>query len=87
MAVSAVVALLETGLDLSVSALTAIRQMVVSSNIPWDFDVLGKVIRKRGMFTVVVPSARDGRVAVTSSAGVETGRCRINAFTGFWDMG
>jgi hypothetical protein len=24
-----------------------------------DFNILGKVIRKRGMFTVVVPSAGD----------------------------
>jgi hypothetical protein len=31
-------------------------------NISWDLDVLGKVIRKREMFTVVVPSAGDGRV-------------------------
>jgi hypothetical protein len=26
-------------------------------NISWDFAVLGKIIRKRGMFTVVVHSA------------------------------
>jgi hypothetical protein len=73
-------------------------------NISWDFDVLGKVIRKRGMFTVVVPSAGDQWVVhicsmlITSkprftnpcemsSAGVETGRCHITAFVGFWDLG
>jgi hypothetical protein len=32
-------------------------------NISWDFDVLGKVIRKRGRFTVYVPPASDLRVA------------------------
>jgi hypothetical protein len=36
---------------------------LVSLNISWDSDVRGKVIRKRGMFTVVVPSAGDRRVA------------------------
>jgi hypothetical protein len=28
----------------------------------WDFEILGKVMRKRGMFTVVVPSTGDLRV-------------------------
>jgi hypothetical protein len=28
-------------------------------NISWDFDVPGKVIRKRGIFTAVVPSEGD----------------------------
>jgi hypothetical protein len=31
-------------------------------NISWDFDVLGKVARKRGMPVVAVPSAGDRRV-------------------------
>jgi hypothetical protein len=37
--------------------LIAIWQRLVTLNILWDFDILGKVIMKRGMFTVVVPSA------------------------------
>jgi hypothetical protein len=40
------------------STLIAILLRLLSFNISWDFDVLGKVIRKRGMWTVV-PSARD----------------------------
>jgi hypothetical protein len=65
-----------------------------------DFDALGKVIRNRGIFTVVVPSAGGRRVvdicltliiskprftnpSPMSSAGAETGRCCITAFTGF----
>jgi hypothetical protein len=65
--------------------------------------VLGKVIRKRGIFTVAVPSAGDRRMVdiclmlITSkprftnpfqmsSAGAETGRFRIIAFMGFWDL-
>jgi hypothetical protein len=73
-------------------------------NISWNFDVLSKVIRKRGMFTVVVPSAGDQQVAdirltlITSqpgftnssemcTAGVATGRCRMTACIGFWDLG
>jgi hypothetical protein len=31
-------------------------------NISWDFDVLGKVVMKKRMFSVVVPSAGDRRV-------------------------
>jgi hypothetical protein len=31
-------------------------------NIAWDFDFLRKVITKKGIFTVVVPSAGDRRV-------------------------
>jgi hypothetical protein len=31
-------------------------------NSSWDFDIVGKVIRKREMFTIVVPSAGDLRV-------------------------
>jgi hypothetical protein len=37
------------------STLIAIWQRLISLNISWDFDIPGKVIRKRGMFTVVVP--------------------------------
>jgi hypothetical protein len=44
------------------STLIAIWQRLVSLNISWDFDVLGKVIRKRGMFIMSVPSAGDRRV-------------------------
>jgi hypothetical protein len=44
------------------SILIAKWQRLVDLNISWDSDVLGKVIRKRGMFTVVVPSAGDRRV-------------------------
>jgi hypothetical protein len=40
-------------------------QRLVSWNISWDYDVLGKVIRKRGVLTMVVPSAGDRRVADT----------------------
>jgi hypothetical protein len=59
----------------------------------WDVGALGEVIRKRGMFTVVVPSAGDQRLVdicltpITSrptftnpsqmSAGAQNGRCRI----------
>jgi hypothetical protein len=32
---------------------------LISLKISWDFDVLGKVIKKRGIFTVIVPSASD----------------------------
>jgi hypothetical protein len=39
----------------------AIWQRLLSLNISRDFDVLGKVIRKRGMFIDVVPSAGDRR--------------------------
>jgi hypothetical protein len=73
---------------------------LVSLNIPWDFNVLGKAIRKRGMITVVLLSASDRRVidvcltlitskpkftnpSEMSSARVDTGRCRILAYTGF----
>jgi hypothetical protein len=44
------------------STLIAIWQRLVSLNISWDFGFLGKNIRKRGMFTVVVSSAGDRRV-------------------------
>jgi hypothetical protein len=44
------------------SILIATWQRLVSLNISWDFDVLGKVKRKREVFTVVVPSAGDRRV-------------------------
>jgi hypothetical protein len=44
------------------STLIAILQRLVSLIISWDFDVLGKVTRKRGMFTEVVPPARDRQV-------------------------
>jgi hypothetical protein len=85
------------------STLIAIWQRLLSLNTSWDSEVLGKVIMKRGMFTVVVPSAGDRRLAdifltlITSkprftnpsemsSAGAETGRCRISACVGFWDL-
>jgi hypothetical protein len=74
--------------------------------ISWNFGVVGKVIRNKEVFAMVIPSASDGRVVdicltlITSkpkfinpsdceiySAGVETGRCRITAFIGFWDLG
>jgi hypothetical protein len=45
--------------SLYASTLILIWQRLVSLNISWDFDVLGKVIRKRGMFTLVVRSAGD----------------------------
>jgi hypothetical protein len=38
-------------------------QRLVSLNTSWDSDVLGEVIRKKGMFTVVVPSGGDRWVA------------------------
>jgi hypothetical protein len=44
-------------------ALIAVWQRLVSLNISWDFDVLGKIMRKRERFTVDVPSAVDRRVA------------------------
>jgi hypothetical protein len=83
--------------------MTAIWQRLVSLNISWHFDVLGKVIRKRGMFIAVVPSAGDGWVvdicltlttsksrftssSEMSTAGVETGSCRVTAFICFWDL-
>jgi hypothetical protein len=37
-------------------------QRLFSLNISWDFDVLGKVVRKRGLFTLALPSAGDRRV-------------------------
>jgi hypothetical protein len=49
--------------DLYASLLIAILQRLLSLIISQDFDVLRKVIMKRGMFTVVVPSACDRRVA------------------------
>jgi hypothetical protein len=36
---------------------------LITLNISWDFDFLGKVIRKRGRFAVDVPSASDRRIA------------------------
>jgi hypothetical protein len=45
------------------STLIAIWQRVGGLNISWNFDVLGKVMRKRGRFTVDDPSAGDLRVA------------------------
>jgi hypothetical protein len=45
------------------STLIAIWQRLVSLNISQDFDILGKVIRKRGIFTLVVPSKCHRRVA------------------------
>jgi hypothetical protein len=44
------------------STLIAIWQRLLSLNISWDFDVLGKDIRKRGMLTAVVPSTGVRRV-------------------------
>jgi hypothetical protein len=44
------------------STLIEIWQRLVSWNISWDFDILGKVIRKTGMFTAVVPSVGDRQV-------------------------
>jgi hypothetical protein len=41
--------------------LIATWQRLVSLNISWDFDILGKVRRKRGKFTVDDPSADDRR--------------------------
>jgi hypothetical protein len=72
------------------SALIAIWQRILSLNISWDFDLLGKVLRKRGMFIVVVPSACDRRVAITSSA--EVGTASLYRLLGFgiedeqWDV-
>jgi hypothetical protein len=57
-----VVTLRETRLDFIRSILIATLQSLVSSNILWDFYVLGKVIMKRVMFAVVVPYAGDERV-------------------------
>jgi hypothetical protein len=45
------------------STLTPVLQRLVSLNISWHFDILGNVIKKRGMFTVVLPSAGDQWVA------------------------
>jgi hypothetical protein len=84
--------------------LIALWQRLLSLNISWDFDVLGEVIRKRGIFTVAVPSEGERRVvdicltlirskprstnpSQMSSAGLETGRRRTTAFTGFWNLG
>jgi hypothetical protein len=50
---------------LHASTLIAIWQRLLSWNISWDFDVLSKVIRKRGIFSVVVLSADDRRVVDT----------------------
>jgi hypothetical protein len=44
------------------STLIAIWPRLISLNNSWNFNVLRKVIRKRRMFTVVVPSARDQQV-------------------------
>jgi hypothetical protein len=44
------------------STLIVISQRFFSLNISWDFDFLGKVIRKRGKFTVDIPSVGDRRV-------------------------
>jgi hypothetical protein len=38
------------------------KRTLVSLNILWNSDVLGKVIKKRRMFTVAVASAGDRRV-------------------------
>jgi hypothetical protein len=45
------------------STLISTWQRLVSFNISWDSDVLGKVISKSGVFTAVVPSESDGQVA------------------------
>jgi hypothetical protein len=39
-------------------------QRLGSLKIPWDFAVLGKVMRNRGMFMVVVPSGGEWQMAV-----------------------
>jgi hypothetical protein len=41
------------------STLIAIWQRLLSLNISWYFDTLSKVITKKRIFTVVVPSAGD----------------------------
>jgi hypothetical protein len=74
--------------------------MFISLNISWDLDILGKVIRKRGMFTVVFPPAGDGQVVdicfmlITSKSRSLTHLiCPLQelrqegAFIGFWDLG
>jgi hypothetical protein len=59
----AAVTLHETRLGFAHLYPVATWQRLVSLNTSWDCDVLGKVIRKMGMFTVVVPSAGDQWVA------------------------
>jgi hypothetical protein len=49
------------GWALYASALIAIWQTLFSFNISQDFDILSKVMRKRGIFTVVVLSTGDQR--------------------------
>jgi hypothetical protein len=89
---------------LYVFTMIATWQRFVSLNMSLDFDVPRKVVRKKGVFTVVVPSVGD-RLMVDicltlitlkprftnqsemSSAGAETGRCRITAFVDFWYLG
>jgi hypothetical protein len=60
----AVMALRKTILTSICSILIAMWQRLGSRNISWDFAVLGKIIRKRERFIVVVPSEGDRRVAV-----------------------
>jgi hypothetical protein len=95
----AVVTLRETSLGFVCLYLMAILPRLLSFSISWDFDVLGKVIRKREMCTVV-SSARDPWVVdicltlITSkprftnpsemfSAGAEAGRYSITVSAGF----
>jgi hypothetical protein len=70
--------------------------------ISWDFDVLGKVIRKKGVFTVLISSASDRRVVdiclmlitsklmFTNPAEMSPAGDEIGrcitSFTGFWDF-
>jgi hypothetical protein len=55
----AVVTLHDTNLGFVRLCLNEIWPRHFSFNISWDFGVPGKVIRKRVMFIVVVPSAGD----------------------------
>jgi hypothetical protein len=59
----AVVTLRRPVCALYASTLIAVWQRLVSLNISWDSDGLGKVIRKRGRFTGDVSSVGDRRVA------------------------
>jgi hypothetical protein len=76
------------------STLIATWQRLISLNISWDFDVLCKVIRKRGMYTVAVPSAGDRRLVdfcltlITSKARFTNQSEMYPAgAAGFWGLG
>jgi hypothetical protein len=85
----AVAALRDSSLDFVASTLVAICQRLVSYNIFWDFDVLGKfTTRREDLLWTFLPQVITGGTNLSEmcSTGIKTGRC-ITAIIGFWNWG